>query len=232
MSVELRWFPQSFVQLRTEELTMHIDPSMASTFLDIVRLSFPPHGANAKLPPGIGPGGLVLVTHPHPDHLAPGTASLLTGKDGIVLAPESCRRKLRGHMSAVAPGDRRTVRGAEIRVVETYNPEGTRRMTYHPRGTGVGYLVNIGGVTAYHAGDTGLIEDMRTLGEVDVALLPIGGRFTMDIAEAAEAAEIIAPRTVVPMHRLRADAQRFRQEVERRCGSEVRVLGPGEPLGL
>ncbi|NLK19116.1 MAG: metal-dependent hydrolase, partial [Synergistaceae bacterium] len=71
-----------------------------------------------------------------------------------------------------------------------------------PGGNPCGFLFDMGGVKVYHAGDTGLTMDMQLLAPeaVDVALLPIGGNYVMDVKDAARAAEFIKPRTVVPIH--------------------------------
>jgi L-ascorbate metabolism protein UlaG (beta-lactamase superfamily) len=72
---------------------------------------------------------------------------------------------------------------------------------FHPKGTGVGYLITAEGKTIYHAGDTDVIPEMKDLkGKVDVALLPVGGKYTMNLEEAGKAVEVIQPKKVVPMH--------------------------------
>lgn len=105
-----------------------------------------------------------------------------------------------------------------------------------PIGTAVGLLIDIGGVTVYHAGDTCLFGDMRLIAErnpVDVALLPIGGHYTMDRHDAAVAAELIGAGTVIPMHYdtfplIATDAGAFKSEVESKTSSRVVLLEPGE----
>ena len=70
-------------------------------------------------------------------------------------------------------------------------------------GTAAGLLINIGGLTVYHAGDTCLFGDMKLIAErnpVDIALLPIGGHYTMDRHDAVVAAEFVGAGTVIPMH--------------------------------
>jgi L-ascorbate metabolism protein UlaG (beta-lactamase superfamily) len=103
-------------------------------------------------------------------------------------------------------------------------------------GTPAGLVIQIGGVTVYHAGDTCLFGDMSLIAErnpVDVALLPIGGHYTMDRHDAAYAAELIGAATVIPMHYdtfppIETDAAAFKDEVEARTGSQVVLLSPGE----
>lgn len=98
-------------------------------------------------------------------------------------------------------------------------------------GNPCGLVIHIGGVTIYHAGDTGLFSDMRMFGEIyrpQIACLPIGDRYTMGPELAARAAEWIAPKVAIPMHFgtfpiLEKDASRFKPK-----GVEVKVLAPGD----
>jgi L-ascorbate metabolism protein UlaG (beta-lactamase superfamily) len=64
----------------------------------------------------------------------------------------------------------------------------------------VGYIIDVGGMRIYHAGDTDYIPEMKGLKDIHAALLPVGGTYTMDVAEAIEAAKAIAPKFFVPMH--------------------------------
>jgi len=91
----------------------------------------------------------------------------------------------------------------------------------HHKGEGVGYLLTVNGKTIYHAGDTDFIPEMRGLGDVDVALLPIGGTFTMDIEEAIEAVVAIKPKIVIPMHYLKANPQEFKKKLEAKSNIKV-----------
>jgi L-ascorbate metabolism protein UlaG (beta-lactamase superfamily) len=103
-------------------------------------------------------------------------------------------------------------------------------------GPAAGLLVKIGGTTVYHAGDTCLFSDMKLMAQrsdVDVALLPIGGHYTMDRRDAALAAEFVAAPTVIPMHydtfpAIETDAGAFKAEVEEKTSSQVVLLKPGE----
>jgi L-ascorbate metabolism protein UlaG (beta-lactamase superfamily) len=105
-----------------------------------------------------------------------------------------------------------------------------------PIGTPSGFVINIGGVSVYHAGDTCLFSDMKLIAErnpVDVAILPIGGHYTMDRHDAVVAAEFVGAKTVIPTHfntfpPIETDAEAFKAEVEARTSSQVAVLKPGE----
>jgi L-ascorbate metabolism protein UlaG (beta-lactamase superfamily) len=105
-----------------------------------------------------------------------------------------------------------------------------------PVGTAAGVLINLDGKTVYHAGDTCLFSDMKLIAErspVDVALLPIGGHYTMDRRDAVFAAEFVGADTVIPMHfntfpPIETDPEAFKSDVESKTSSKVVVLEPGE----
>ena len=107
-------------------------------------------------------------------------------------------------------------------------------------GTAAGFIIGMDGVTIYHAGDTGLFSDMKLIGELyqpDVALLPIGGRFTMGTAEAMMAANFIGARMVIPIHyntwdKISADPLPFKTAIEKTTDIRVAVLQPGESIEI
>ncbi|AKB79526.1 hypothetical protein MSHOH_3043 [Methanosarcina horonobensis HB-1 = JCM 15518] len=107
-------------------------------------------------------------------------------------------------------------------------------------GSPAGFVIDIGGHSIYHAGDTGVFGDMQLIGELyepEIALLPIGGRFTMGIKEAVKAVELIEPQIVVPMHYntfdvIRQDPEEFRKAVESKVDTKVVILEPGEFIEL
>jgi L-ascorbate metabolism protein UlaG (beta-lactamase superfamily) len=97
------------------------------------------------------------------------------------------------------------------------------------------------GKTVYHAGDTGLFGDMKLIGDrhsIDLAFLPIGGNFTMDIDDAVEATKLLRPKIVVPMHYgtfpvIEADPAEFAQKVQAAVPEvTVKILQPGESVSL
>ena len=103
-------------------------------------------------------------------------------------------------------------------------------------GTPAGLVIKLGGKTIYHAGDTCLFGDMKLIAErdpVDIALLPIGGHYTMDRHDAVVAAQFIGAGTVIPMHYdtfppIETDAGAFKAEVEAQTSAQVVLLKPGE----
>jgi L-ascorbate metabolism protein UlaG (beta-lactamase superfamily) len=107
-------------------------------------------------------------------------------------------------------------------------------------GDAAGFVIDMDGVKVYHAGDTALFSDMKLIGELyhpDIALLPIGGRYTMGISEAMMAANFIGAKTVIPIHyntweKITTDPLQFKRAIERTTDIKVQVLKPGESMEI
>ncbi|HTU16323.1 MAG TPA: metal-dependent hydrolase [Solirubrobacterales bacterium] len=108
-----------------------------------------------------------------------------------------------------------------------------------PMGVPAGLIIEMGGLTVYDAGDTCLFGDMELIGRrhgVDVALLPIGGHYTMDREDAAYAAELIGAKRVIPIHyntfpAIETEVSAFADDVAAK-GIEALIIQPGETLTL
>ncbi|MBI1971879.1 MAG: metal-dependent hydrolase [Candidatus Aenigmarchaeota archaeon] len=172
---------------------------------------------------------LILTTHEHFDHCAEENIRDLLEDVGTVVAPGGCVEQLNGlDVKAVEAGDEFDIDKIAVKVVAAYNVNKFREpgKPFHPAGLGVGYVITINKVAIYHAGDTDFIPEMKTLGNIDVALLPIGGFFTMDYKEAALAANAIKPKIVVPMHydssgKIKADPEDFKKLVDKSVRVEI-----------
>ncbi len=152
---------------------------------------------------------LILITHDHFDHMDMKSIRLLSKDETVIVG---CT--VEGYESfRLSIGDSVNIKGVEIRAVPAYNVN----KPYHKKGECIGYVVNIDGIRIYHAGDTDRIPEMKEI-DVDVALLPIGGTYTMDVKEAIEAAKDINAKVFVPMHYgeigLKADPLEFKRNVE------------------
>jgi L-ascorbate metabolism protein UlaG (beta-lactamase superfamily) len=108
-----------------------------------------------------------------------------------------------------------------------------------PKGTAntpAGLLINFKDTVIYHLGDTSLFSDLQLVGKrtpIDVALMCIGGHYTMDRTDAVDAAQLVGAKTVIPCHYntfppIETDAQAFKSDVESATGSKVVVLEPGD----
>ena len=106
-----------------------------------------------------------------------------------------------------------------------------------PRTRPPGLLIHYGGHLIYHLGDTALFSDLQLIGrrgdKVDLALVPIGGHYTMDRYDAVTAVEFVNPAQVIPIHYntfplVETDAEAFKQDVQNAGFSQVYVLNPGD----
>jgi L-ascorbate metabolism protein UlaG (beta-lactamase superfamily) len=138
---------------------------------------------------------IILITHQHFDHLDTAAIDALRKEDTVIVANAPCAQKLedRGRVVTLEEEQMASEKGVDIRAVAGYND-------HHPRGSNVGFVFRVAGKTVYHAGDTGRVPEMEALGPIDVALIPIGGTFTMDEEEAAALVRDLKPKIVIPMH--------------------------------
>jgi L-ascorbate metabolism protein UlaG (beta-lactamase superfamily) len=166
---------------------------------------------------------LILITHSHFDHLSLDDVRKIQTKETTIVATRDSASKLSGDVRIVSVGDKIEIEGVGIEAVPSYNVG----KNYHPKASGwVGYVVTVDGTRFYHAGDTDALEEMNKL-NVDLALLPVGGTYTMSADEAAGIANEFKPRISIPMHwgsivGSEADAQRFRDLFE----GETVILKP------
>lgn len=157
---------------------------------------------------GLEKADLILLTHSHYDHCSVADIKKIIKEGTKILMPADCQSKITRFdvpikMEIVEPGKELDLGGVKISALEAYNTD----KHFHPKDESwVGYLVKMNNVLIYHAGDTDVIPEMQKLtghkqeGKKFVALLPVGGRFTMTAEEAAEAAKIIKPDLAIPMH--------------------------------
>jgi L-ascorbate metabolism protein UlaG (beta-lactamase superfamily) len=173
---------------------------------------------------------LILVTHSHTDHCDPSKINQVRKADTVVIAPADCVSKIGENVKTLKPGEETQITGITVKAVDAYNYKRFRSPgnPFHPKGFGVGYLIDVDGKIVYHAGDTDFIPEMRQFGYVDVALVPSGDTYTMDNAEAALAAVAINPKTVIPMHRWNTNPEEFKNKVEANSKVKVLILQEGD----
>jgi L-ascorbate metabolism protein UlaG (beta-lactamase superfamily) len=146
-----------------------------------------------QIPAGQPAADLILISHEHYDHFDPDSLEALRGPETTVIVPEPMAT---AGLTGLASG-RTWQRGPfQILAVPAYTPE----KPYHPRAKNwLGYVVTVDGVRVYHAGDTDHIPEMKDF-EADIALLPVGGKYTMNPQEAARAARDLQAGLYIPMH--------------------------------
>lgn len=150
----------------------------------------------------------ILLTHSHYDHCSFADLNKIIKEGTKIILTADCQSKITRfdipiRMEIVEQGQELNYGDVKISVLAAYNID----KPFHPKGESwVGYLLKVNDVLIYHAGDTDIIPEMQRLtghkhpNKRLIALLPVGGRFTMSAEEAAEAAKIIKPSLAIPMH--------------------------------
>ncbi len=172
------------------------------------------------------PADIILSTHIHTDHCDPKKIKTVRTDNTVVIAPKNCHEKIGGTVYALKPGEEKVIDDVTIRAVEAYNETRFRSPgnPYHPKGLGVGYIITVEGKHIYHAGDTDFISEMKELGSIDVALLPVGGTYTMETDDGADAALAINPKAVIPMHTWGKPVSDFKDKIEANSNIQVAIM--------
>ncbi len=228
MATSITWYGHSNFLVQTDGVSILIDPFFSG---------------NPSAPCGwqdVPGADLLLVTHDHGDHV--GDTVNICGSTGAMLGAV-----YETAASLVQKGvpQKQVVNGVGFNIggtVEQFGVKITMTEAFHSSETGVavGYILTFpDGFTIYHAGDTGLFSNMKILGELykpDVALLPIGGVFTMDFRQAAFACHLLNVPCVIPMHygtfpALSSTAEPFKTELAKLCpGCKAILLQAGEKI--
>ncbi|MCS7143917.1 MAG: MBL fold metallo-hydrolase [Archaeoglobaceae archaeon] len=171
-NVEITWLKHAGFRLKGSKI-VYIDPY--------------------EVPEGHEKADLILITHDHFDHLDMKSIRNLAKKETVVVHPKACT--IKGFESVGLVENQNTnIKGVEIIALPAYNTD----KPFHKSGV-LGYIVNLDGVKVYHAGDTDRIPEMKKI-SVDIALLPAGGTYTMDLNEAIKATQDIKAEIYIPMH--------------------------------
>jgi L-ascorbate metabolism protein UlaG (beta-lactamase superfamily) len=220
--MEIRYLGHSAFALSDGDTTVLIDPFLTGN----------PKAAVAadELSPTT-----ILVSHGHGDHLGD-TVAIATRSGAGVVALTEIAGELKGEGLDVADpnlGGTVTTQWGSVKMVPAWHTSTSPSGTVN---TPSGLLITFAGTVVYHLGDTCLFSDLQLVGRrtpVDVALMPIGGHYTMDRHDAVDAAALIGAKTVIPCHYntfplIETDAQAFKADVEAQTSSSVVVLDPGE----
>jgi L-ascorbate metabolism protein UlaG (beta-lactamase superfamily) len=194
MLERLTWFRQASFLWRDTERTIYIDP----------------WGTPEDAPPA----DVIVITHAHQDHFCIEDIERLSTQSTKLAAPHDVAKELSGDVTAVGPGESHDLAGLKVTTVPAYNTR-EEALDFHPwANRWVGYLLELDGSTYYHAGDTDHAPELDAI-RSDVAMVPIGGYYTMNPEEAAGLVRAMQPGLAVPMHYgfvagQVSDADRFR----------------------
>jgi L-ascorbate metabolism protein UlaG (beta-lactamase superfamily) len=178
----------------------------------------------------------IFLTHGHADHWGDIVdIGKRTGAQCVAIVELANELSGAGVENVADPNIGGTVEfdGGWVRLVPAWHTSTTPGGTVN---TPAGLVINLGGKTVYHLGDTALSSDLALPGrrdDIDVALMCIGGHYTMDRHDGVAAAELVGASTVIPCHYdtfppIETDAQAFKSDVESRTSSQVVVLSPGD----
>ena len=183
-NVEMHYIGHGSLMFKFNGFVIHIDPVKSY--------------ANYNLLPK---PDLILVTHEHYDHLDINLINEIKKEGTLVFTNEKSTEQL-GWAMAMKAGDRQEVNGIVIEAVPAYNIVNMRApgQPFHPKGSGLGYILTIGGKRFYIAGDTENTSEMKALKNIEVAFLPMNLPYTMTPEMVADAAKAFRPRILYPYH--------------------------------
>ena len=210
MPVEIKWISHASFRIAGAGSVIYIDPW---------KLTNQPHDAD-----------VVIVSHGHSDHFSPQDVEKVSNPETTVLAPADTVAKFR-NAGTITPGQTITVGDVTVEAVAAYNVD----KKFHPKNNNwIGAIITLDDKRIYYAGDTDLIDEMSGLDNIDVALLPVGGTYTMNSSEAARACERIGCKTAVGYHwgdivGSQSDAESFIKAVT--C-CEAKLLQNGQAITI
>ncbi|MCD4823423.1 MAG: MBL fold metallo-hydrolase [Phycisphaerae bacterium] len=209
MAVEITWINHASFRLADGQAVVYIDPW---------KIAAQPHDAD-----------MVFVSHSHYDHFNPEDVARVSSEATTVLASADVAAELPA-ARAISPDQSQTVGPVTIQAVAAYNIG----KKFHPQANQwCGAVITLGSRRIYYAGDTDQIPEMNDLGDIDLAMLPIGGTYTMTADEATEACKAIGCAAAIGYHWGDivgdiSDAETFKAQAP--C--PVTILQPGETLTI
>ncbi|MEA3514014.1 MAG: MBL fold metallo-hydrolase [Nanoarchaeota archaeon] len=210
--MKIQWLGHSSFKIKAGHKIIYIDPYAGEDYTE--------------------KADIVLVSHAHYDHSSREKITQIRVDDTIVLTTKDNVAAIDGE--SFSSGDTRKIEDITITAIPAYNLE----KEFHPKeNPGLGFIIRFDGKSVYHAADTDMIPEMKDL-RPTVALLPVGGIYTMNAKEAAIAAERIMPHIVIPMHYGAGivgkidDAELFKELVEINQDITARILKEGEEIEI
>jgi len=216
-TVEVNWLGHASIKLRDSDgFTVYIDP-----WSDVMGQE------NDE-------ADVIVSTHDHFDHFDKNAIQSLKKRDTVLIltedseddAPEEMQKKV------IKPGTRIKARDHRFKGVHAYNLDKFREpdTPYHPKGLCTGVVFELDGIKFYHMSDTDPIPELDHIDEdIDVAFVPVGGKYTMDQDEAIEAINMFNPEKVVPIHYgyvdgTTADLERLEEDIREKTEAEPVIV--------
>lgn len=167
---------------------------------------------------------LILVTHEHGDHLDSIAIAMIRKPSTSILLTQACLPLVPGGQ-VMGNGDNRTVQGIGIEAVPAYNivHKRSREIPFHPKGVGNGYVLTIGGLRIYFAGDTEDIPEMSRINRLDYAFLPMNVPYTMTPEMVVAAVRRLNPKVLYPYHFGNTDTAKLLDLMKNDRNTEVRI---------
>ncbi len=219
----LRVSKSSWFRIAIKELVVHLDPGFIG------------FAGNQ----GIDPfsykqdADYIFVTHPHKDHFRSEVIDVIKKTDTEIFGPSAVKNEYAEEVTLVKPNDILKRKDISIQVVDAYNTEsGHSTKKYHHKGDFVGYLLTFADKRIYFAGDTDLIPEMSSFGQIDIAMIPIGGTYVMDMEEAIACTRILNPKVVIPMHEADTLLKDFEMSLKQVWSGKIVILSNQESIIL
>ncbi len=212
-NIDINWLGHDSFLIKTEDKVIYIDPYK----IDKKDLPEP---------------DIIITTHEHFDHANPEMLNTLSTDKTILIGPKSTKLILKAvenkkEIVELNVGDNINVLNFNIKAIPAYNTHRFREpgKPFHPKENGhIGPILDINGITIYHAGDTDKIPEMKGL-KPNIALIPVSGTYVMDVNEAVEAAKLIDAEITIPMHVGRGIGKlEYRDEFKNKSEMNVIVL--------
>jgi L-ascorbate metabolism protein UlaG (beta-lactamase superfamily) len=216
----LRISRSSWFRISIGELVIHLDPGFAGNQgIDLFAYK--------------QDADYIFITHPHKDHFRNEVIDIIKKTSTEIFGPQAVQNEYDGKVTLVKPNDVLKRSKFNIQVVDAYNTEsGHSTRKYHLKGDFVGYLINIGDRVIYFAGDTDLIPEMSNFGKIDIAMIPIGGTYVMDMGEAISCIKILNPDIVIPMHQADTPLEEFEKALAQEWKGDIVLLSNQETANL
>ncbi len=227
--VKVHYFGHSFFKVAFPERNVLFDPYLEKGPDDP---AFKKLIACTAKPKDLRDIALILISHEHFDHFDQELIEEIATRDSsLIVAAEHLLQQLNVSKRLLHPirmNETLNLRGLEIKAIAAHHPQ-----AFYP----LGFLVSYSGKSIFHAGDTSLIDSFSKL-KPDLAMLPIGGKFTMDCVDAVRAVKTMKPRFAIPMHyntfkMIEQDPREFKQKIDKSIlKTKPVILKPGQTFSF